>query len=277
VEEKVKCLIAVHALHRTGSTAMHRFIRFNIGKQYITHRHLLINRWHRSYSKPGKELIEKYGKKNWKVVHLVRDPIARNLSHFWVHDFRVNVKPNAPDLSTFKERFLVELDHYYPLDFIGNEIEPYWEIEIPFTHGFHSPYTIYDDRVAIMRYEDFDCRNDLLRNFLRVEPHKEPPRIQCAGRAGEVDDYREILDTIRLPEMYIDLIYASAYARTFYSSEEIKVLKERWTKGIKADHPIIQKQEAIRNAHNPETCQVCIQFREMRYDKENKRNHPVKE
>ena len=243
---------------------MHRFIRFNVGKKYVVHVHLLINRWHRSYDPRPHKLIEEHGKKNWKVVHLVRDPIARNLSHFWVHDFRVNVSPRAPDLSTFKKRFLTELDHFYPLYFVGNEVEPFWEFEVPFVNGFQPPYTVYDDRVAIMRYEDFDCRDDLLRNFIGVEPRIEAPRIMCAGRAGEVDNYKEILDTIRLPKEYVDLMYGTAYARTFYTKQEINILKERWTKGVKADHPIIQKQEAIRDAHDPKTCPVCIQFRERR-------------
>ena len=264
IEQTPKSLIIVHALHRTGSTALHRFIRGNVGSKYIMHRHLLVNRWHRSYSIPGKKLIDKHGKKNWKVVHLVRDVVARNLSHFWQDDFRRNVKPNVPELSTFKERFLDEVDHYYGMYFIGREIEPFWEVEIPYLSGFQSPYTVYDNRVAIVRYEDFDCRDDLLRNFLGAEPKMEPPRIQCSGRAGEVDDYEEILNTIRLPAMYMDLMYGSLYMRTFYSREEIDVLRERWTKGVKADHPIIQKQEAIRDAHNPETCRECVMYRKRR-------------
>lgn len=272
MEEKVaehisNLLIIVHALHRTGSTALHRFIRGNVGSRFVMHRHLLVNRWHRSYSKPGRELIEKRGKENWKVVHLVRDIVARNLSHFWTDDFRRNVKPNIPDLSTFKERFLDELDHFYGMDFIGQEIEPFWEIEIPFLHGFQPPYTVYDGRLAIMRYEDFDCRNDLLRDFIGADPKMEPPRIQCSGKVGKADDYKEILNTIRLSARYVDLMYNSLYMRTFYSGVEINVLKERWTKGIKADHPIIQKQEAIRDAHDPETCSVCIDFRERRKGK----------
>ena len=271
MEEKIETppepLIIVHALHRTGSTAMHRFIRSNVGGKYISHRHLLINRWHRSYSLPGKMLIEEHGKENWKVVHLVRDLVARNLSHFWTNDFLRNVMPAIPDLSTFKERFLDELDHFYGMHFIGQEIEPYWEIEIPFVSGFQPPYTVYDGRLAIMRYEDFDCRDDLLRNFLGAEPKFEPQRIQCSGKVGEANDYKEILNTIRLPARYVDLMYTSLYMRTFYSMEEIGILKERWTKGVKADHPIIQKQEAIRDAHDPETCPVCVASRKRREGK----------
>ena len=88
--------------------------------------------------------------------------------------------------------------------------------------------------------------------------------MQCSGKVGEVDDYKEILDTIRLPEIYVTLMYNNLYMMTFYSKEEIRVLKERWTKGIKADHPIIQKQEAIRDDHDPETCQMCIDYRKRR-------------
>jgi hypothetical protein len=267
MEKEVKSLIVVHALHRTGSTSLHRFIRSNIGSKYISHRHILVNRWHRSYSLPGKKLIEEHGKENWKVVHLVRDPIARNLSHFWLCDFRCNAKPHVPDISTFKERFLDELDHFYGINFIGNEIEPFWEIEIPKMSGFQPPFTIYEDRVAIMRYEDFDCRNDLLQNFFGVEAKLDAPRMQCSGKAGEADDYKEILNTIRLPMSYVNLMYNSVYTRTFYSREEIDILKERWTEGVKADHPIIQKQEAIRDAHDPESCKMCIDYRKRREDR----------
>jgi hypothetical protein len=260
-------LVVVHALHRTGSTALHRFLRSNIGGKYISHRHILVDRWHKSYSLPGKELIEKYGKENWKVVHLVRDPIARNLSHFWTCDFRCNVKPYTPDLSTFKERFLDELDHFYGINFIGQEIEPFWEIVIPYVSGFQAPYTIYKNRVAIMRYEDFDCRNDLLKTFFGVDAKHEPPRIQCAGKMGEADTYKQILNTIRLSASYVDLMYNNLYMMTFYSKEEINILRERWIKGVKADHPIIQKQEAIRDAHDPQTCLTCIDFRKRREER----------
>lgn len=230
----------------------------------IGHRHIFVNRWHKSYTLPGKTLVEEHGKENWKVVHLVRDPIARNLSHFWTCDFQCNVKPYKPDINQFRDRFLLELDHWYGVNFIGNEIEPFWEIEIPF-EGFRPPFTIYEDKIAIMRYEDFDCRNDLLRDFFGVSDVKyEPPRIQCSGKVGEVDDYWEILNTIRLPEMYVNLMYTSRYMRAFYSREEIDILRERWTKGVKADHPIIQKQETIRDAHDPKTCRVCVQYRERR-------------
>lgn len=243
---------------------MHRFIRGNVSGKLISHRHMLVNRWSKSYSLPGKKLIEEHGKENWKVVHLVRDPIARNLSHFWTCDFRCNVRPEKPDLSTFKERFIDELDHFYGINFIGCEIEPYWEIEIPTVSGFQPPFTIYEDRVAIMRYEDFDRRNDLLMDFFGVEATVEPHRLQCSGKAGEADDYKEILNTIRLPETYVNLMYTSLYMRTFYSTEEIDILRDRWMKGIKADHPIVQKQEAIRDDHDPETCRVCVDFRKRR-------------
>lgn len=259
-------LIIVHALHRTGSTSMHRYIRANVAGKLISHRHIFVNRWHKSYTEPGKKLVLEHGRENWKIVHLVRDPVARNLSHFWICDFHCNVKPDRPKLDTFRWRFLTELDHYFGINFIGTEIEPFWGIEIPTLRGFSPPYTVYGDRLAVVRYEDFDCRADLIRDFLGVEEKHEAPRMQCSGKSGEAEDYKLILENIRLPESYVDRLYNTRYMRTFYSRSEAKVLKDRWTKGIKSEHPIIRKPEEIRDDHDPETCGMCIQYRERRKD-----------
>jgi len=253
-----KSLIVIHTPPRTGSSAMVQFIRSNVGDQCTVIRvHYLLAQRNGGYGSRNKKTIRRYDKKDWAVIHLARDVIARNLSAFWsFFYFRNRITSGEPELSTFEGRFLEELDHLSGASFIKDEIEPFWRIEI-MANRFQPPYTVYGDQVAILRYEDFDCKNDLLRDFLGAEPNIEPPIIHCSGDAGDANDYKVILDTIRLPVEYVNLMYDTPYMRTFYSEEEISVLKERWTEGTKADHPIIQKPEAIRNVHNPETCPAC--------------------
>jgi hypothetical protein len=42
------------------------------------------------------------------------------------------------------------------------------------------------------------------------------------------DIYRQFLDSIVLPDFYINKMYTSKYMRHFYSEEEIEVLKAKW-------------------------------------------------
>lgn len=182
--------------------------------------------------------------KKWKMVTLVRDPIARNISAFFQtldvqldYDYQNKIKSMGIEgvvedlIRLFLEQFP---QHEVPLTWLDTDLKRVFGINL-FSSAFPKlkGYRIYEGEhadVLLLRLESLnECACDAFREFLNVEEFTLlEANIGSEKEYGGV--YRQFLSTIIVPDSYIEKMYTSQYARHFYTEEEINMFKAKWRK-----------------------------------------------
>ena len=185
--------------------------------------------------------------KNYKVVTLVRDPIATNISGFfqnadlWLPELKSTPHLSATDLKRISARFFSEYPHEVPLKWFDMELKRVFEIDV-FSEPFPKSkgYQIYAGKkadVLLLRLESLEsCGREAFREFLHFEDFtlKE---ANTADKKAYASTYHQFSDNLTIPESYLDLMYGSKYAQHFYSSVELEAFKIKWLKA-KAQEPL---------------------------------------
>ncbi len=196
-----------------------------------------------------KKLAKNTKGEKWKVVTLVRDPVARNLATFFEnievltseldtqwrlksseYDFEITIDKN--NFQPLIDIFFEKCRHDTPLIYFDREFKPHFEIDVfdtpfPVANG----YEIYkNDKVDILliRLEDLNnCAEKAINKLLSIDNIKI---IQ--QNIGDQKDYAELYakfkGTIRLPDSYLDKMYKSKFAQHFYTENEIKHFRKKW-------------------------------------------------
>jgi hypothetical protein len=202
------------------------------------------------YQHLNKELKRRLPGDRWKIVTLVRDPIARNLSTFFTHidvisstanrewrlksieyDFEITI--NETNLEKLVDLFFERLNHdkplvYFDQEFKGNLNIDLYASDFPKSKG----YKIYEEKesdVLLIRLENLnDCLTKAFQEFLQID------NLTLIGRnIGSQKDYSDVYgmfkNIIRLPQSYIDKVYSAKFTRHFYSQNEIEKFRTKWT------------------------------------------------
>jgi hypothetical protein len=186
----------------------------------------------------------------WKIVTLVRDPIARNISGFFEnieiipgrseeeriyksseHDFEVKIRGNDPSelIQLFFERF----DHNSPANYFDREFKGVLNIDL-YAREFPGlkQYKIYHENIAdilLIKLEYLDsCFAEAFKDFLGLENLK-----LLKANVGEdkpsAGMYRRFKEQIKFPQSYLESIYTTKFMRHFYSESEINQFKNKWS------------------------------------------------
>lgn len=186
--------------------------------------------------------------RRWKVITLVRDPVARNLSSFCEIldlqlDYHLRDKLRARGIDGVTRelgRMFLDTypDHTFPLEFFDTEMRPAlgWNVfTTPFPH--HAGYAIYRCEradVLLLRLEDLDrCVTRAFREFLGID-NFTLVRENVGSEKDYSEMYRRLLDAIRLPESYLSRMYGSKYATHFYTTDELSRFNARWRRAPEA-------------------------------------------
>ena len=176
---------------------------------------------------------------NFKVISLVRDPVATNISGFfqnyawWPTELQRRTQdgspPNIEDLATC---FFSNYPHDVPLIWFDMEMAPIFGVDV-----FSSPfprekgYQIYQSEqseLLLFKLEKLDeTAAEALQAFLGINNFR-----LAKDNIGYEKWYRDIYDqfraTVRLPESYLNMLYRSPYTQHFYREEEINTFMARW-------------------------------------------------
>ncbi|HEX8687059.1 MAG TPA: putative capsular polysaccharide synthesis family protein, partial [Pyrinomonadaceae bacterium] len=173
-----------------------------------------------------------------KIVTLVREPVARNVSFYfqilddlWQTRAAHENVPLARLLAEYHDRF----SHERSLNWFDEEFKPSLGIDV-YEHPFprEAGFRRIDSgayEVLVMRHDLDDRRKEeILADFAGV------PRVSLAPRNVGAEKpyaavYREFLRRVRLPEAYVDRMLGSRYARHFYTPEELARVREKWLGG----------------------------------------------
>jgi hypothetical protein len=176
-----------------------------------------------------------------KIVSLVREPIARNIS-FYFQTLDVLWKTERAHEHFGVERFLAgfheKFTHERGINWFDSEFKPVTGIDVyehpfPQDKGFlrinSGPYEL-----LLMRHDlDDRLKEKCLADLLDVRSVSLVPRNVGTDKSYS-EAYKEFLSRIRLSEDYVDRMLDSKYARHFYSPEELAAVRAKWLNGSSA-------------------------------------------
>jgi len=170
-----------------------------------------------------------------RIVSLVREPIARNIS-FYFEVLDVLWKTERAHEQIRGERLVAEFyerfTHERGIDWFDNEFKPVLGIDVyeypfPREKGFlridSGPYEI-----LLMRHDlDNRLKEKCLAELIGVPRISLGPRNVGAEKPYAVA-YRQLLNRIELTEDYVDCMLNSKYARHFFGAEELAEARANW-------------------------------------------------
>lgn len=185
-----------------------------------------------------KKLARGAAGKNWKVISLVRDPVAMNISGFfqiidyYLPNFFERYENRDISIEDAIAVFLTDYDHDKPLIWFDVELKATFGIDVFITKFPTSKgYEIYrreSFEALVIRLENVnECAAAALREFLDVSDF-ELIKANVSSEKRYNAAYRKFKETIKLPSAYLDKMYSSAFARHFYTEKEITKLRAKW-------------------------------------------------
>lgn len=186
------------------------------------------------------QLKKRQEQKQWQIVTLVRDPVARNVSSFFqtldlrISDFIEKYQAGMLTIAQLQQIFLEEFEeHEIPLIWLDKELKGVLGIDVyatPFPKA--KGYQICRGEsveVLLIKLEMLNqCTQEAFKEFLGIENF-------ILSQSNVADDkkydkiYREFMQSLWLPDSYLDTMYNSKYIRHFYSNEEISRFRTKWS------------------------------------------------
>jgi len=182
------------------------------------------------------------GKHQYKIVTLIRDPIARNISAFFNNLERriLRMDPNngaeattGQDPEQLMERFWQDFDqHDVPLIWFNAELKRAFGIDVyqrkfPKWRGFDI-YRGETADVLLIRLENLrDCAAEAFEEFLGI-PDFALKDVNVGRDKTYSETYKRFLDSATVSPWYLEMMYNSQYARHFYTRDEILGFMDRW-------------------------------------------------
>lgn len=247
IETSLKVL-NIDSIHRhtyrriTAMTELHQ--------KYDTLRLARKNR-HNSIHKRIKKVIFNYlmvkhfrSKKNIsKVITLVREPIARNISmyfqNFYIPCLEIAVRGSSrttdnTSINAFIEDFFNKYNHYYGIKWFDNEFLKVTGVDIyDYPFDKEKGYCVINDKgvsVLIMQMEKMNDLEKVMGEFVGNDEFKlindntsDEKWYSCV--------YKKFKETIEIPENYIDNIYNTKFMKHFYSDDDISSFRNKYKNG----------------------------------------------
>ena len=253
---KQKKAILIHTMAKVGTTTLVKTLYSLNLKLPIIHTHTL-NEENLQYSiQPQKDIFGQlpdhlqtslciqpviYQKSiNWKVITLIRDPIARNISAFfynidkqWFPNFYERYANQELPNQEIINKFLREFHHQVPLTWVEKEICSVFNINV---YGFDFPkekgYQIYhNDNIdlLVLKLENLEaCYQQAFKEFLGIDI-VQLEKANTSEDKKYKDIYKNLNKSLSLPPEYLDQMYISNHVRHFYTEAEIELFKQRWS------------------------------------------------
>ena len=196
------------------------------------------------YFRQGTENFEqkKASGEKIKVISVVREPIARNMSAmFFMLPVLLGASSDVPNVKKsenaiseyFEEMFYSMIDEDFVLNWYDNEIKKHLEIDI-FEYDFDKEkgYLIAEkDNISLllMRLDKLSGLTDVIGNFIEKDDF-ELLSHNVSDDFWYNDIYKEFKSKFKPAKEYIDKMYNSKFMKYFYSEEEIKGYYDKYMK-----------------------------------------------
>jgi hypothetical protein len=186
--------------------------------------------------------IDENSDQRWNVISLTREPVARTISTvFEMLDvifpgWKAKYQAGEWDLYEMQniivERYVIGPGRG---DWYDTQMKAVFDIDVyaqPFPH--QQGYKIYhgknNSRLLLLRLEDLNrVGQRVLSDFLNIKQF-HLVQANVGEQKGYSDLYREF-KKLPLPASFLEKMYASRYARQFYTDEEIDGFYQKWIAG----------------------------------------------
>lgn len=169
-----------------------------------------------------------------KIITLVRDPFARNISAFFENEpaTKASYSDKNQFVSNLMKQFLSESTHKVPINWYIKEFKSALGVDI-YSHRFdtdkkwaHFREANYD--ILTLRTElDDRTKNIVVSNFLGVDDLR-------IGRSNQTENkginpvYQAFKERVRFPEMIAEPLLDSQYCQHFFTAEERDAMRQNW-------------------------------------------------
>lgn len=180
--------------------------------------------------------------REWRIVTLVRDPVARQISELFEQIWRHYPALMTADGSVHVEQTLAALETTFSdYDEIADKCHTWFESELKQVFGidiFGYPFDqetgcslIIRDRVQLLvvRLEDLDRNAGLIGRFVGHSGPVTLVKANVAESKSYAEAYRAVTTAFRLPASLCQAIYGSRYALHFYSPGMRTTFVRRWS------------------------------------------------
>lgn len=176
----------------------------------------------------------------WKIITLVRDPVAKNVSQYfnWLNLFNKNLHNYSLDI--LQKNFILNFSEKtklgnIPLTWFDQELFANFNIDVfsvpfPKDKGY-KVYTGEKADVLVIRLENLDtCFEEAINIFMGIE--YVSLNNENDGAETEFGNwYARFKNEVCIPESYLSHMYSSKYANHFYTEKEIEEFSASWRKG----------------------------------------------
>jgi len=229
--------VLVYQMGKVASTTIVVSLRW-CGQRAI-HTHTLTED-HRS--RLANRLI-KSGRKGWKIITLVRDPVARDVSSFFQnlnnpnHPYYLNSHSYIGSLSTkelgnhFISKICDSSQHCF--EWFNQQLLPTFLVDVfskPFEKekGFQI-YNTEQAEILLIRYEDLWGKGKIaLADFLKLKSDFNWVRGNLSSEKYYTEQYNAFKQKFIFPKEYLKRVYGHPYTRHFYTNDEIKSFMQGW-------------------------------------------------
>ncbi len=199
-------------------------------RQHLLESYFLSNKVRKVSSRPQK----------YKIVTLVRDPIATNISGFfqnadlWLPELKNGCRLDTIQMQKVSIRFFKEYPHHVPLTWFDDELKSVFGINVfDTTFAKSKGYQIYRGKraeVLLLKLEHLDkYGEEAFGKFLNIE-NFVLKRANVGSNKEYASVYKDFKKSIKIPDSYFDRMYNSKYAQHFYGSKELEAFKAKWRK-----------------------------------------------
>jgi hypothetical protein len=182
---------------------------------------------------------EATGQRQWKLVTVFREPIARNVSVFFlsidafVENFQERHQRGELDNETLMEIFLEKFPHEQPLLWFEQEVKDVFGIDVydqafPQDQGYQVIRHDHVDLLLIKLEQLNNCYRKAFPELLEVEiPNLKHTHVTELDPSKPM--YTDFVRNASFPPEYLDRMYESAFARHFYTDAERDAFRRKWS------------------------------------------------
>lgn len=179
--------------------------------------------------------------KRVKVVCLVREPVARNISMFfqnfpfWYlahYDNSSYIVAKSHKKNLIENIFMQEFNHEYGINWVDRELsklikQDVYKIDFDRECGF-SVFNVGKYDVFLARYESINTKSlrGELQRFVNQEINFE--KINDGSQKWYSDLYKKFQLEFSPPSEYIDKLYGSKFCKHFYTQKELDAFRKKY-------------------------------------------------
>ena len=166
-----------------------------------------------------------------KIITLVRDPIARNLSSYFEHLDAIWRTPNAHEtipMDKLHRGFAERFPHDEALTWFDDELRAIFGIDV-YQHPFPaSGHQRIGDNLLILKTElDDATKAAAVAGFLGLR-ELTLKNVNVTEAKAKGDAYKRFRSALRLDPAYVERMLDARYTRHFYTDAEREEMKRKW-------------------------------------------------